>query len=57
MNAVLSLYLLWVLLPGIAAAAIGAVLLRANRLKGALLGAVAGLVLGQLAMLLLAGPK
>jgi len=56
MNAVLSLYLLWVLLPGIAAAAIGAALLRANRLKGALLGAVAGLVLGQLAMLLLAGP-
>jgi len=53
MNPVLSLYLVWVLLPGIAAAAIGAAILRVNRLKGALLGAVAGLVLGQLAMLLL----
>jgi hypothetical protein len=56
MNAVLSLYVVWVLLPGIAAAAIGAALLRANRLKGALLGAAAGLALGQLTMLLLASP-
>jgi hypothetical protein len=56
MNAVLSLDLVWVLLPGIAAAAIGAALLRANRLKGALLGAAAGLALGQLTMLLLASP-
>lgn len=56
MNAVLSLYLLWVLLPGAAAASVGAAILRTNRLKGALLGAVAGLVLGQLAMLLLSSP-
>ncbi|MGH6880708.1 hypothetical protein [Hypericibacter sp.] len=57
MSAVVSLYLLWVLLPGIAAAGIGAALLRSNRLKGGLLGAVAGLVLGQLAMLLLSSPS
>jgi hypothetical protein len=56
MNALLSLYLLWVVLPGIVAAGVGAVILRSNRLKGALLGAVAGLVLGQLAMLMLSSP-
>jgi hypothetical protein len=57
MTAVLSLYLLWVVLPGIAAAGAGAAILRSNRLKGGLLGAVAGLVLGQLAMLLLSAPS
>jgi hypothetical protein len=57
MSAVLSLYLLWVVLPGIVAAGIGAAILRSNRLKGGLLGAVAGLVLGQLAMLLLSTPS
>jgi hypothetical protein len=56
MNAILSLYLLWVVLPGIVGAGIGAAILRSNRLKGALLGAVAGLVLGQLAMMLLSSP-
>lgn len=54
MIAVLTLYGLWVLLPGLAGAAIGAAASRRNRLKGALLGAVAGLVLGQVAMLGLA---
>jgi hypothetical protein len=57
MNAVLSLYLLWVVLPGLVAAGAGAAILRSNRLKGALLGAAAGLVLGQLTMLMLASPN
>lgn len=57
MSAVLPLYLLWVVLPGIVAAGIGAAILRSNRLKGGLLGAVAGLVLGQLALLLLSSPN
>jgi hypothetical protein len=57
MNAVLPLYLLWVVLPGIVAAIAGAIILRSNRLKGALLGAVAGLVLGQVAMLMLFPPS
>lgn len=57
MSALLSLYLLWVVLPGIVAGGAGAVILRSNRLKGALLGAVAGLVLGQLALLMLSSPN
>jgi hypothetical protein len=57
MSTLLSLYLLWVVLPGIVAGGAGAVVLRSNRLKGALLGAVAGLVLGQLAMLMLSAPN
>jgi hypothetical protein len=56
MNAVLSLYLLWVVLPGLVGAGVGVAILRSNRLKGALLGAAAGLVLGQLAMLMLSSP-
>jgi hypothetical protein len=57
MNAVLSLYLLWVVLPGLVGAGAGVAILRSNRLKGALLGAAAGLVLGQLAMLILSSPN
>ncbi|MFZ5792625.1 MAG: hypothetical protein ACOY3L_18195 [Pseudomonadota bacterium] len=54
MNTVLTLYGLWVLLPGLAGAAIGAAAYRRNRFKGALLGAAAGLALGQTTMLALA---
>lgn len=50
----LTLYALWVLLPTIAGAAIGAVLFPRNRLKAGLVVAVIGCVAGQSLMLGLA---
>lgn len=50
----LTLYAVWVLLPTIAGAVAGACLIRSNRLKAGLVGAVIGCVAGQSLMLFLA---
>jgi hypothetical protein len=50
----LALYALWVLLPTVAGALAGAFLIRSNRLKAGLVGAVIGCVAGQSLMLFFA---
>ena len=50
----LTLYAVWVLLPTIAGALAGAFLIRGNRLKAGLVGAVIGCVAGQSLMLFFA---
>lgn len=53
-GSLLALYALYVLLPTLAGAALGALLHPANRLKAGLVGAVVGCVAGQSLMLWLA---